>query len=452
MTNLDLQDGSRVAIIGGGPAGSFFAYFLQKYAQHRGIQPDVTIFDAKDFQLKGPRGCNLCAGVISETLSQRLRSEGIPLPEQRVVHRVDGYCLHMDHKRLLLTGEGEKADSIATVFRGNGPRYSKYFGTISFDDFLLTLAQDYGASVVLQPVNDIGWTGQTGGPARLQIGLDEDVQVQDFDLVVGAFGVNTQLALKIQSLGFGYVPPATLRTYQAEVQLDQDEITRKFGNLIHVFMPHSKRIRYVTIVPKGDFLSLTFVGRKDITQEDLPEFLEFMRSQIITPEQTPQCTCFPRIVTAAARNPFTHRMVMIGDASCTRYYKNGIESAFVTAELAARTAVYHGIDARSFAAHYHRPAKKIIIRDNRYGRLLFFLNDMLTTAPALQSTHLDLAGQKKGSRPTRMLRSILWNMFTGNQSYATIFRKAMNPGLQAALLSQGLRDLFRRRSPSRPSS
>ncbi|MFA9454650.1 MAG: NAD(P)-binding protein, partial [Candidatus Aminicenantaceae bacterium] len=133
-----------MAIIGGGPAGSFFAYFLQKYAQHRGIHPDVTIFDAKNFMLKGPKGCNLCAGVISETLSQRLRSEGIPLPEQRIVHRVDGYCLHLDHRLLFLTGEGEKADSIATVFRGNGPRYSKYSGTISFDDFLLSVGQPTG--------------------------------------------------------------------------------------------------------------------------------------------------------------------------------------------------------------------------------------------------------------------------------------------------------------------
>ncbi|MFA9455008.1 MAG: hypothetical protein ACERK6_13970, partial [Candidatus Aminicenantaceae bacterium] len=206
------------------------------------------------------------------------------------------------------------------------------------------------------------------------------------------------------------------------------------------------------VVPKGDFLSLTFVGRKDITQEALPEFMEFMRSQNISPGQTPQCTCFPRIVTATARRPFTDRMVMIGDANCTRYYKNGIESAFVTAELAARTAVYQGIDSGSFAAHYHRPARKIIVRDNRYGRLLFFLNNMLTAIPALQSTHIDMAGQENGSRPARMLRSILWNMFTGNQSYEAIFKKALNPRLQAALLAHGVRSLFARKARSHPGS
>jgi len=442
MNNLDLRDGSRVAIIGGGPAGSFFAFFLQKFAQHRGIHLDVTIFDAKDFLLKGPKGCNLCAGVISETLSQRLRSEGIHLPEQRIVHRVEGYCMHLDHKRLFLTGEGERTDSIATVFRGNGPRYSTFSGTISFDDFLLTLAQDYGASVVLQPVHDLELSEDPRGPVRISYGPEDQVQTQDFDLVVGAFGVNSQLSGKIQSLGFGYVPPLTLRTYQAEVIRDRERIAREFGNFIHVYMPHSKHIRYVTVIPKGEFLSLTFVGRKDITPEGLPEFMQFMHTLDITPDQPPQCACFPRIVTSTARNPYTHRMVLIGDASCTRYYKNGIESAFLTAELAAHTAVYHGIDARSFSGHYFRPAHKAIIKDNRYGRFLFSLNDALTTLPALQRAYIDLAGEENHTEPARRLRSILWNMFTGNQPYKAIFKKALNPRFQITLLAQGIGSLF----------
>jgi len=442
MNNLDLKDGSRVAVIGGGPAGSFFAFFLQKFALHRGIHPDVTIFDAKDFLLKGPKGCNLCAGVVSETLDQRLHSEGIHLPEERIVHRVDGYCMHLDHRQLFLTGEGEKTDSIATVFRGNGPRYSTFSGTVSFDDFLLTLAQDYGASVVLQPVRDFELSEDPRGPVHISYGPEDQKHTQDFDLVVGAFGVNSQLTAKIQGLGFGYVPPATLRIYQAEVKLDRERIVREFGNLIHVYMPRSKLIRYVTLIPKGEFLSLTFVGRKDITPEGLPEFMQFMCTQNITPDQTPQCSCFPRIVTSAARKPYTHRMVMIGDASCTRYYKNGIESAFQTAELAARAAVYHGIDARSFSAHYYRPAHKTIIQDNRYGRLLFFLNDALSAMPAMQRAHIDLAGEENGSKSARTLRSILWNMFTGNQPYKAIFKKALNPRFQVALLAQGIINLF----------
>ena len=63
-----LKDGSKIAIIGGGPAGCFFANFALKIAKQKGIKVDITIFEGKDFCQKGPRGCNMCAGVISEKL------------------------------------------------------------------------------------------------------------------------------------------------------------------------------------------------------------------------------------------------------------------------------------------------------------------------------------------------------------------------------------------------
>ena len=65
-----LKDGSKIAIIGGGPAGSFFAHFAQKWSIQKGIDVSVTIFDGKDFLQRGPKGCNLCAGVIAESLNQ----------------------------------------------------------------------------------------------------------------------------------------------------------------------------------------------------------------------------------------------------------------------------------------------------------------------------------------------------------------------------------------------
>lgn len=442
MSNLSLHSGSRVAIIGGGPAGSFFAYFLHKYSIEKDLELEVTIFDGKNFLLKGPKGCNLCAGVVSENLNLHLKAEGIHLPEDRIIHRIDGYCLHHKNEQLFLTGEGEKTDRIATVFRGNGPRYSKFSGNISFDDFLLTLAQDYGAAVQHFPVQDITLPEQAEQPVQIHFGPADKVRKQEFDLVVGAFGVHSQLADKVTNLGFGYSPPATLRTFQAEVLIDREKMAQDFGNFIHVYMPRSKIIRYVTAIPKGDFLSLSFVGRQDMNPQKLPEFFDFARAQNIPAGQTPQCTCFPRIVVSAVRKPYTHKLVMIGDASCTRYYKNGIESAFITAKLAARAAVFHGIDAQSFAVHYLRPARHTIIRDNRYGRLLFFLNDVISNIPPLRKANFVLAGKTKRAGTTRILRSILWNMFTGNLSYREIFKKALSPKLQLALLIHSIRACF----------
>jgi hypothetical protein len=36
-TGLQLDDGSQIAVIGGGPAGSFFSYFLLDIAERVGI-------------------------------------------------------------------------------------------------------------------------------------------------------------------------------------------------------------------------------------------------------------------------------------------------------------------------------------------------------------------------------------------------------------------------------
>jgi hypothetical protein len=73
--NLKLNDGARIAVIGGGPAGSFFSYFLLRVAERVGRRIQVDIYEPRNFNMPGPAGCNMCAGVVSETLVQA--AEGI---------------------------------------------------------------------------------------------------------------------------------------------------------------------------------------------------------------------------------------------------------------------------------------------------------------------------------------------------------------------------------------
>ena len=77
QTKLKLQDGSRVAVMGGGPAGSFFSYFLLDMAGRAGKKIHVDIYEPRDFTIVGPPGCNMCGGIISESLVQMLATEGI---------------------------------------------------------------------------------------------------------------------------------------------------------------------------------------------------------------------------------------------------------------------------------------------------------------------------------------------------------------------------------------
>lgn len=440
--HLALGKDSKIAIIGGGPAGSFFAHFIQKYAYEKGIELSITIFDAKDFLQQGPKGCNLCAGVLSDSLYQKLNEEGIFLPENRIINRVDGYYLHVDNEHLLLSCVENRIDKIATVFRGNGPRYSTFPDIISFDDYLLSWAQDKGAKVISHPVWDIKLPRNKKGQITLFFGKRDSLQKLNADLVVGAFGVNSYLMKKIQSLGFGYKPPSTLITYQAEFKLGQERVYENFGNNIHVYMPKSEKIRYATVIPKGDYISITLIGKKDAPKDILPEFIGLKEVKNKIPLTHPPCFCYPKIVVSPSKNPFTDRLIIIGDASFSRHYKNGIESAFITAKLAAETAAFTGIDASSFSDYFYKQARKLIIRDNYYGRFLFIINDFISSIPLFTKSHLSLARKKSKGGAPKKIRSILWNMFTGNIPYKEIFVISLDMKLQISLMLNTIKLFF----------
>jgi len=432
---LCLGNGSRVAIIGGGPAGAFFAHFIQKYARERNITIKTVIFDGKDFLQKGPKGCNLCAGVIAESLHQKLNEEGIFLPDKRIINRIDGYSVHIGQETLVLKGENGKKSSIVTVFRGNGPRYSDFPVTVSFDDFLLSFAQDQGAEVVSLPVWEITVPNNKYDPLTLSY---RDGKIQKYfeaDLIVGAFGVNTHLMKVIEELGFGYRPPNTLTTFQAELMLGKDWIDKHFGNSIHVYFSKLKSIRFATVIPKGDYITITLIGRKNISKNAFHEFLRFREFQDTIPSGNPHCLCYPKITISPSKKPFSDRIVVIGDAAFSRHYKNGLESAFITAELAARASIFKGIDKTSLYQNYYLPAKKTIIRDNSYGRALFAINDCISSIPFLARYHIALAEKKDKKSSSKLIRKILWNMFTGNISYKEIFKMTLNLRLQGSLIA-----------------
>jgi len=119
--SIALEDGTRVGIIGGGPAGSLFAYFLLTFAERMDLQLSVDIYEPRNFAMAGPGGCNMCGGIVSESLIQALAVEGIELPSTIVQRGIDSYVMHTDRETIKLdTPLREKR--IAAVHRGGGPR------------------------------------------------------------------------------------------------------------------------------------------------------------------------------------------------------------------------------------------------------------------------------------------------------------------------------------------
>ncbi|MEK6562279.1 MAG: hypothetical protein AABZ59_03780, partial [Candidatus Binatota bacterium] len=199
-SNLKLDNGSRVAVIGGGPAGSFFSYFLLDMAQRSGIDVQVDIYEPRDFSHPAPQGCNMCGGIISESLVQLLAVEGINLPAAVVQRGIDSYMLHMSVGSVRI-GTPLHEKRIAAVHRGAGPRDIKEVKWKSLDGYLQWLASDKGAHLVCDRVDHFNW--KDGRPQiKTRGGL-----VQEYDLLAVAVGVNSGLLKIFRDSVSGYEPP-----------------------------------------------------------------------------------------------------------------------------------------------------------------------------------------------------------------------------------------------------
>ena len=429
--NLLLRNDSKIAIIGGGPAGSFFAHFASRYATEMGIDVAITIFDKKSFCQTGPRGCNMCAGVISENLFHKLEEEGIHIPPFCTQRKIEGYCLQSQDESVLLhhpvPGHIPK---IFTVFRGNGPLLSSYQGDVSFDDFLLNHVRKEGVEVVLEVVKELKLPSRKEDPVEVVYGEGEAKKVFDADLVVGAFGVNTGMMQSVANMDFGYKPPKTVRTCQCEIMLGNEYIEKTFGNNVFVFELGKRDIKFASITLKTDYITVSLVGRQDLTRNNLMEFLNHPVVKRLMPKDWAMpksfCMCISKIPVTHAKHPFTDRFVILGDASISRAYKSGIESAFNMAKLSACTAFKSGVSESVFMNGYFKPAKKLVARDNVYGIIMLKINDYITSQRRIANAHIKFIKSGKDKKVADQMNEILWNMLSGKTSYKEIFYQVVN--------------------------
>lgn len=149
-----LSPGDRVAVIGGGPAGSFAALHLLRFASRLAIPLSVTVFERKDFHQRGPAGCNKCAGVLSDRARRGLAKLGLQIPEEIVQARLEGYILRVDGRAIEVI-RPDPGPPILSVYRGGGPLRGRPPPGISFDGWLLSQAQMAGATVVAANVQRI---------------------------------------------------------------------------------------------------------------------------------------------------------------------------------------------------------------------------------------------------------------------------------------------------------
>jgi flavin-dependent dehydrogenase len=422
--DLELQEQSQVAVIGGGPAGSFFTYFALDFAQRLGLEIQIDIYEAKDFDRPGPLGCNHCGGIVSESLIQMLSAEGIVLPSEVIRRGIDSYTLHLETgKAIIETPLHEQR--IAAVYRGFGPKGADDDTQSSFDGYLLDLCKQNGAVAKHARVTEV---------ERVDHGMmvrTNTLKEKKYDLVVGAGGLGKQYLELFGSVIPNFQPPKTTRTHICEFYMEEPLIDQYFGNSMHVFLLNIPHIQFGALIPKGHYVTLVLLGDK-INGEIVQSFLSSKEVRDCFPptvqiEKKPPCMCFPSINIQGAKTAYADRVILIGDSSSSKLYKNGIGSAYITGKAAAKTVIFQGISKADFESQY-KPVCSDLDFDNNLGKLIFLITSMIQKSGILKKGifRMVVDEQTKESKQ-RHMSSILWDTFTGSAPYNDILRRGLEP-------------------------
>lgn len=401
---MKLINGSRVVIIGGGPAGSFFAMHLVREAEKAHLQLEVVLFEARDFNKPGPAGCNKCAGILSAASLSKLSSSGLQIPKEIIQAELDSYILHIEGAQLAVSSES-LSRRIVSVYRGSGPNPGSLPLPLSFDGWLLERARKMGVEVRKARVMKI-----LKGSRPVVETARESIEA---DLVVVATGVNSRSPLdKV----WNYHPPVVEVMVQKEVYLSDDSL----GCSVHIFLGPPSELIFGGLIPKGRYANISLLG-KELPHDSLSQFLDREEMIPLLSEKPPLlCGCYPKVGISTASGYFADRMVVIGDAAVARLYKDGIGAAFMTSEAAAATAVWRGISKKDFSKSYKPVCRKIAV-DNFFGHLLFRLWNITRRSPFLLNTlKQSILAEADLDQGKRVNTRVLWGLFTGDESYRKI--------------------------------
>jgi flavin-dependent dehydrogenase len=429
--SLTLDNGSRVGIIGGGPAGAFFGYFLLRMAKLTGINLSVDIYERKDFCAFGPFGCNMCGGVVSESLIQALSREGIEIPQEVVQRSVDSIVFHSAEESVTLFAPFREM-RMATVYRGAGPKNNSNPKWTSFDDFLLKLAASRGAKVIRETVTDLSWNINK---PRIHT---KTTQPQTYDLVVGALGVKSPNSDLFEKIGISYKKPHTRKTSNTEFELGYADVSTKLGNSMHAFLLDLPNLDFAALIPKGDYITMSLIG-DNISSEFIDRFLQnpAVRNWLPVTEghKSGACHCTPEATNCDAVHPYGDRVVLVGDCGMARLNKDGIGSAHRVAKTAAATALFSGISSRDFQTSYD-PLGRAIKSDNRYGRVIFQIVKIIKKSRILTRATMRMARKEQNqNRKNRRMSLVLWDLFTGSAPYKEVFFRSLHPGFISGVIS-----------------
>jgi flavin-dependent dehydrogenase len=483
---LSLPDPATVVVVGGGPAGSFFAIRLLRAARQAGRSIHLVILEKKtEIAFYQPEftcsweGCNYCAGGISPRLADILRVEGIELPEEIVESRAVEVVVHGDWKSVRLpVPEGRE---MLSVFRGSRPRQRAGRYT-NFDTVLLQMAIAQGAEVITGEVTRAAYSDEgrpiisyRQGAPKSDTGGETADETIEADFAVFANGVNRApgmdvaadpLFADLQAMIPGLRPPKVRRALISEMQAqgsaDPDVLLAVDGE-VHFVQYGSKdlHIEMSSLIPKQNWVTVVVLG-KSVDQAQPSEFLGIMQQFVELPHirrllppgvrLRPGCSCHPNMTIGAAKEPFGSRVALTGDMAVSRLYKDGLYSAWTTSAALADCLLEKGVDRDSLRRRYG-PVVHAFDKDNRYGRVIFMLSRWVFSHPALSRVLYQAILTERKTTPQEhwRLARILWQIASGDESYRHVLVGMLQPtsvwliargGLLTTLRNQATERLF----------
>jgi flavin-dependent dehydrogenase len=441
-----LRNGDRIAIVGGGPAGSFFAIHLLREARKLDLNIEVVIVEKRgssdlNFDEYQCRGCNFCAGIISPRLNEILEECGLAVPAEIIQGRIDYVWIHGQWKNLRLRVPKDK--QMYSVFRGSlpGRRAGRPAG---FDGFLLGEAVKEGARVQYGEVQAIAYAASGMPQLTMRAPSGEEVSL-DASFVSIATGINAHcgmdygadgLIASVKRLNPSFVPGESRKTLIFELDVGENFLECNMNREIYFIEYGSKHLalEHTALIPKGRFLTVAMIGRC-IDEAVLPrdsrqivhEFLALPQIDRILPGIAAAplaCACAPRMTVTTATYPFGDRFAIIGDAVGARLNKDGLYSAHETASRLAQAVLHQGIDKQALARGYGKTVQWLVT-DNHFGRIVFAVNRVAFTMPVVsrivyQAFATEYKVHDERSRP---LSAVLWKIASGTTDYREAFRE-----------------------------
>jgi flavin-dependent dehydrogenase len=450
--SVSLRDDDCVAIVGGGPAGSFFAIHLLREAKRLHRRLDVVIVEKRGLTDLGADGfqcwgCNFCAGGISPRLNGILEELGLVVPEEVIQGRIDYVWIKGQWKNFRL--RVPKGMRMYSVFRGSLPsrRSGKPEG---FDGFLLGEAVKKGARILYGKVEAIDYAASGMPRLRVRTKSGEEAALEA-GFVAVATGINSHggrdyrddaLIVSLQRLNPAFVPGKSRKAFIFELEVGEDYLARHMHREIYFIEYASKHLalEHTALVPKGRFLTVAMIGKSideavlaGDSQQIVHGFLALPQIERILPgieAARLACACAPRMTVTTAKSPFGDRFAIIGDAVGSRLNKDGLFSAHVTASRLAQTVLEEGIDKEALARGYGK-AIEWLAADNRFGRMVFGASRVAFTRPVLSRiTYQAFATEcKVRDERSRPLSAVLWKIASGTADYREVLRDMCSYGV-----------------------